>query len=99
MKARSSALAVVSVLSFTSVADSQQYPIMDKVADKVVQKYQFATCDQLSQERAQSQGKRKSPEEQHAVAVLHQNPNMRAAFLKKVAAPIADKLFECGMIP
>ena len=28
-----------------------QYPIMDRVADKVIQKYQSATCEQLWQEK------------------------------------------------
>ena len=99
MRVKSCVLAAVSVLSFASVAKSQQYPIMDKVANKVIQKYQFATCEQLWQERAQSQGKPKPPEEQRAVAVLREDPKMRAAFLNKVAAPIANKMFECGMIP
>ncbi len=99
MKLKSCVLAAVSVLSFASIANSQQYPVMDKIANKVIQKYQFATCEQLWQERAQSQGKPKPPEEQRAVAVLRQNSSMRAAFLNKVAAPIANKMFECGMIP
>jgi hypothetical protein len=27
------------------------------------------------------------------------DPQMRTEFLNRVAAPIANKLFECGMIP
>jgi hypothetical protein len=30
---------------------------------------------------------------------LHDDPQMRAAFISKVAAPIANKMFECGMLP
>ncbi len=74
-------------------------PIMDMVANKVIQKYQNATCEQLRQERAQGQGQPKSAEEQRAIGILRQDPNMRTAFLNKVAAPIANKMFECGMIP
>jgi alpha-beta hydrolase superfamily lysophospholipase len=91
-------LAAVPVLIFAGVALAQ-YPIMDRVADKVVQKYQNATCQQLWQERAAGQGRPKPPEEQRAVEFLRQDPAMRAAFLNKVAAPIANKMFECGMIP
>src|ERR1700744_2743962 len=98
VKVKSCVLAAVSALSFASVANSQQYPIMDRVANKIIQKYQFATCEQLWQERAQSQGKPKPPEEQRAIAVLREDPKMRTAFLNKVAAPIANKMFECGMI-
>jgi hypothetical protein len=31
--------------------------------------------------------------------LLHDDPQLRAAFIDKVAAPIANKLFQCGMIP
>ena len=47
-----------------------QFPIMDKVADKVIQKYQTSTCEQLWQEKAQGQGKPKPEMEQRAVKAL-----------------------------
>jgi hypothetical protein len=72
-----------------------QYPIMDKVADKVVQKYQSASCQQLWQQK----GEPKSPEEQRVIGFLKTDPQMRTAFLNKVAGPIVNKMFECGMIP
>lgn len=78
---------------------AQQYPVMDKIASKVIQKYQTSTCEQLWQEKAQQQGKPKSAEIQEAVKILRDDPQMRTAFLNKVAAPIANKMFECGMIP
>jgi hypothetical protein len=37
--------------------------------------------------------------EQKALQMLRNDPQMRTAFINKVAAPIANKLFECGMIP
>jgi len=69
--------------------------IMDMVADKVVSKYQSASCEQLWQQKGQP----KSPEEQRAVEFLKNDPQARAVFLNKVAGPIANKMFECGMIP
>ena len=80
---------------FAGVAGAQQYPIMDKVADKVIQKYQQSTCEQLWQEKGKPKGER----EQEAVQLLRNDPQMRTAFINKVAAPIANKMFECGMIP
>jgi hypothetical protein len=79
--------------------DPQQYPIMDAVADKLIQKYQNSTCEQLWQEKAEAKNKPKSPAEQKAIAMLHNDPQMRAAFINKIAAPVANKMFECGMIP
>ena len=69
--------------------------IMDMVADKVINKYQSATCEQLWQQKSEP----KSQEEQRAVQFLKNDPQARTAFLNKVAAPIANKMFECGMIP
>jgi len=65
------------------------------VADKVIGKYQSASCEQLWQQKGQP----KSEEEQRAVQFLKNDPQARTAFINKVAAPIANKMFECGMIP
>ena len=76
-----------------------QFPIMDRIADKVIQKYQTSTCEQLWQEKAQGQGQPKPEMEQRAVQMLKQDPQMRQAFFNKVSSPIVNKMFECGMIP
>jgi hypothetical protein len=78
-------------------APSPQYPILDMIANKVVQKYQQSTCEQLWLKKS-----KKAPptaEEQKVLGILKADPQMRTAFINKVAAPIANKMFECGMIP
>ena len=90
--------AMVPALLFENVATAQ-YPMMDMVTDKLVQKYQQSSCEQLWQERAQKQGRSKPEREQEAMQMLRDDPQMRAAFINRVAAPIANKMFECGMIP
>ena len=72
-----------------------QYPIMDLVANKVIQKYETSTCEQLWAQKQQP----KSAEEQRVIGLLKSDPQMRSAFLNKVAGPISNKMFECGMIP
>ena len=79
--------------------NAQDYPVLDRIAEKVVQKYQQATCEQLWQERAQKDKAPKPQMEQEALQMLKSDSQMRAAFINKVAAPIANKMFECGMIP
>jgi len=69
--------------------------IMEMVANKVIQKYQSSTCEQLWQQKGQP----KSQEEQRVVEFLKNDPQARTAFLDQVAGPIANKMFECGMIP
>jgi hypothetical protein len=87
-------LGVLPFLLFAGIT-SAQYPILDKVSNKVVQKYQNSSCEQLWQERGQP----KSQREQEAVNFLRNDPQMRRMFIDRVAAPIANKMFECGMIP
>ena len=90
--------ALVLVLLYAGVA-SAQHPILDMVANKVVQKYQNASCEQLWQERAEQQGKPKPAQEQEMIQLMQSDPQLRAEFLNIVAAPIANKMFQCGMIP
>ena len=82
----------------TSAPDPQQYPIMDMIADKIIQKYQTSTCEQLWQQKAQPK-KKPSAQEQEMITLLRNDPQMRAAFINKIAPPIANKMFDCGMIP
>jgi hypothetical protein len=37
--------------------------------------------------------------EKRVIEMLHNDSQMRQVFINKVAAPIANKMFECGMIP
>jgi hypothetical protein len=87
----------VFTLLYVTVGIAQQYPIMDKIADKVIQRYQTSTCEQLWQKKSQKAPP--SAEEQRAIRILKSDPQMRQAFINKIAAPIANKMFECGMIP
>ncbi len=81
------------------IAGAQQYPLMDKLSDRVVQKYQSSSCQDLIAKKSQPQmGKREMMEEK-AVEMLRKDPQMRTEFLNRVAGPIANKMFECGMIP
>ena len=86
-----------SVLVATLVAGKAhaQYPILDAVADRVVQKYQSASCEELWQKKSEP----KSAEEQRVMQFLREDPQMRTAFFNKVSGPIVNKMFECGMIP
>jgi len=91
-------IVAVAVLGAAGIAYAQ-FPIMDRVADKVIQKYQTSTCEQLWQEKAAGQGQPKPEMEQRAIQALKGDPQMRQAFFSKVSGPIVNKMFECGMIP
>jgi len=88
------------VLLYAVIASAQEsYPIMEKVAQKVIQKYQSSSCEELAMQKAHPPTGQKAQMEQRVLELLHNDPQMRAAFIDRVAAPIANKLFECGMIP
>ena len=84
-------------LLYVSIGNAQQYPLADAVANKIIQKYQTSTCEQLWVSK--SQKKPPTQEEQNAIQMLKSNPQMRQEFIGKIAAPVVNKMFECGMIP
>jgi len=93
-------LAFVSVLLHVGMASAQEsFPIMEKLAQKVIEKYQTSSCQQLAQQKSQPPTGQRVQMEQRAIQILRNDPQMRTEFLNRVAAPIANKLFECGMIP
>ena len=53
MSKRSWFVAVVVASVAAGVACAQQFPIVDAVANKVIQKYQSSSCEQLWQEKLQ----------------------------------------------
>jgi len=87
------------LLPIGGASAQEAHPILDKVAQKVIQKYQTSSCQQLAEEKSRPPTGKKAAMEQRAIELLRNDPQMRTAFLNQVAAPIANKLFECGMIP
>jgi hypothetical protein len=87
--------AMMLALLLAGIAGVQEYPILDRVDEKVIQEYQQSTCQRLWQERGQP----KPVMEERVVEMLRSDPQMRQVLINKVAAPIANNMFECGMIP
>jgi len=65
------------------------------VADKIIQKYQTSTCEQLWVKKREDFAKSGRAE---GIAFLKSDPQ-GTAVMNKVAPPIANKMFDCGMIP
>ena len=99
MIAKRGLLAATAIAAFAAGSALAQYPIVDRIAEKVVQKYQTATCEQLYQERAENANKPKSEEEMRLVRFLREDPQARAEFFRRISDPIVTKMFDCGMIP
>ena len=84
---------------FCAAVNAQDFPSWIRLPGRLSKSTRQATCEQLWQERAQKDKAPKPPMEQKALEMLKSDPQMRSAFINKVAAPIANKMFECGMIP
>jgi len=76
-------------------AVAAQGMLVDAAADKVIKKYQAATCDQLKAQKAEPP----SEKEKIALDLLRDDPKARVAFVDKIAAPVLNKMFECSIIP
>ena len=88
-------LPIIAVVAYWTVAHAQQHPVLDAVANKVIQKYQQSSCEELGQKK----GEAKTPQEEKVVELLRNDAQLRTEFLNKVAAPIVNKMFECRLIP
>jgi hypothetical protein len=95
MKRTATIAAFLTGLVWFGTADAQQFPIFYEIAQTVVAKYENSSCDQLAAAKAQP----KTAAEQRAIQLLHEKPEMAREFINRIAAPIANKLFECGFIP
>jgi hypothetical protein len=86
---------VALIVIYWAAARAQQHPALDEIANKVINRYQQSSCEQLWQKKTEP----KTPKEKEAIELLRNNPEIRTEFLNRVAAPIANKMFECGLIP
>lgn len=75
------------------------YPLADMLAQKIIDKYTNSTCVQIAEQKSEKATGEKAAMEQRVIQALKNDPQMRQYFINKIAAPIANKLFECGMIP
>ena len=88
------ALLAFAALLAAGTTMAQQNMLLDFAADKMIQKFQTSTCEQLKAAKdAPPTDKAKE-----AADFLRNDAQAREAFVKKVAAPVLNKMFECGMI-
>jgi len=89
------AILVSSFLVAAGVAAHAQGMLLDYAADRVIQKYTTETCEQIKAQRDEP----KSEKDKLAIDFLRNDSQARVAFIDKIAAPVANKMFECGLFP
>jgi hypothetical protein len=80
---------------FVAGAATAQGMLLDVAADKVIKKYQSATCDELKAQKNEPP----TDKEKEAIQFLRNDSQARLAFINRIAAPVLNKMFDCGMIP
>lgn len=89
----------------TQLPPINQEFVVDKVADIVIDQFQNTSCEQLAQitnpsENLATPGSQlQEVIKKKAVNFLKNNPEIRKQFIDKVAPVIANKLFDCNVIP
>jgi hypothetical protein len=92
---KSISLAVFVSVVMVAGGVAAQGVLVDAAADKVIKKYQAATCDQLKAQKSEPP----TEKEKIALDLLRDDPKARVAFVNQIAAPVLNKMFECSMIP
>jgi len=93
----SKSIGVVVCVSALIVAGAvaAQGVLVDTTADRVIKKFEAATCDQLKAQKNEPP----SEKEKIALDLLRDDPKARVDFIDKIAAPVLNKMFECSLIP
>lgn len=94
IKPIAAATLIAASIAGSTVAHAQGM-LLDYAADRVIQKYQTSSCAQLKQARTEGP----TDKEKAALAYLHDDAQARVEFINRIAAPVANKMFECDMFP
>lgn len=77
--------------------------LLDTAANLVINKYQNSSCEEVAAMQPQSEQQAKEGAEAavraKAIEMLQNDPEMREKFINRVAGPIANRMFECNLIP
>lgn len=88
-------VAVFVAATVVAGAVAAQGMLVEAAANKVIRKYQTASCDELKAQRSEPP----TTKEKIALDLLRDDPKARLTFVNQVAAPVLNKMFECDMIP
>jgi len=90
---------IISTVQATAQTPPPEVPpdglMLDMVAGMVVENYKSSSCEDLKAKKGGPPAEIVTA----AVAFLRGHPPLRVKFINKIAAPIANKMFDCGMVP
>jgi hypothetical protein len=68
---------------------------VDLAAAEVIKRFEGASCEQIKARKDEPPTMAKKA----AIALLRDNVKARVAFIDRIAAPVLNKMIECGMAP
>ena len=104
MKKSPLVLAILSAIALSACGQSKE-ALLDTAANFVIEKYQNASCEEVadmqpkSAEEAKADGSPDAKLQAKAIELLQNNPELREEFINRVAGPIANRMFDCDLIP
>ena len=99
------ALALVAIGSGACGNTLSKEALLDAAANFVINKYENASCEEVAQmqpqsgQDAQANGGAEAAVQAKAIDMLKKNPELREQFINRVAGPIANRMFDCDLIP
>ncbi len=94
-----------SAISVSACGNLSKEALLDTAANFVIDKYQNASCEEVadmqpkSAEDAEADGGPDAKLQAKAIELLQNNPQLREEFINRVAGPIANRMFDCDLIP
>ncbi|NEO84400.1 MAG: hypothetical protein F6J87_09125 [Spirulina sp. SIO3F2] len=82
-----------------------QDKLVELAANLVIEKYQTASCEEVAQmqptsgDTIQGGDEKEAALKKKAIELLKNNPELREQFINRVAGPMANKMFECDLVP
>jgi hypothetical protein len=92
-------LACILPISAQPVGNGRMF---DTITDGIVQGINGSSCDEFAariQEARNKKGTSGGGMKDRMKAMMSKNPEMRRQLINKLAGPIANKLFDCNLIP
>ena len=90
----------------SSCENTPKEALLDIATNLAIAKYEKASCKEVAQMQPQSQpatgsqgdAQKQADLQAKAIEMLQKDPEMRQKFINRVAAPIANKMFECNLV-
>jgi hypothetical protein len=99
MKKTINGLVLISGFLGASMATAQTGMLVDFAADQMIARFQSSSCEELKADKEKPKTDQEMAKAQAAKQFLQNDAQARASFVDKVAAPVLNKMFECGMLP